>query len=125
QHLCETYQTFLNAVEPEVGNGRWITTDEDIVLVDTFLFNAGLEDIEKGEHLLVWEVSNGACAPKYDSVIISNTDIPDVSVSEETYIFPGISIGVEATSLLADTFQWSPSVGLLNGNTATPTVAPL
>src|SRR5690606_31957737 len=33
--------------------------------------------------------------------------------------------GVEATSLLADTFQWSPSVGLLNGNTATPTVAPL
>lgn len=67
-------------------------------------------------------VANGGCAKK-DSVKISVNNLPVVSKSNDTSIC--INSKVSLFSSGGTSYEWSPSAGLNNINTAAPTATPL
>jgi gliding motility-associated-like protein len=73
QSYCLTdsaISVILNANNPTIGIGEWSGTPNTI-FSDSSLYNTTASNLSEGENVLVWTVTNGACPPSIDSIIIT------------------------------------------------------
>jgi len=74
--ICELDSLALNATNPIVGDGLWTaltlgTSVSNDTLASTFGTN-----LQYGDNVFVWSVTNGVCAVNYDTVVIRRDETP-------------------------------------------------
>lgn len=74
-NLKYEFSAGLNALEPEIGYGKWRSLSEEVELVDSTLSNTIANFNKTGEHILVWMVENGVCQVISDSIVVVIDDI--------------------------------------------------
>jgi gliding motility-associated-like protein len=104
QTICSD-QTVLDANNPEVGNGQWSVITGSALFADANQNNTSVSGLSLGVNVLQWTVSNGACPPSTDQLVIIREDInleadagSDFSVCEDNAslaaVEPAIGTGV-------------------------------
>jgi gliding motility-associated-like protein len=73
QRLCED-ETVLDALEPEIGTGRWEVIAGSATIASSDINNpkASVTNLAKGDNVLRWTVENGICESIDDVLIINN-----------------------------------------------------
>ncbi len=94
--ICDNF-TSISAVAPNVGFGSWMQFGS-AVIDNNITPNTTVSNLEKGENLFTWTVTNGVCPPASDDVLITVGDfeppvpdsliLPDVFAKCETSILP-------------------------------------
>ncbi|MEO1652749.1 MAG: hypothetical protein AAFU64_04315, partial [Bacteroidota bacterium] len=102
QTVCGT-SSVLSGNTPVSGSGTWSLVSGLATIVDASDPNSALINIDLGENVLVWTVSNGTCPPSSDTVRITRE--PSTAVSDAG---PNQEICIDNTSLSANT----PSSGV-------------
>lgn len=67
QSLNFEFQTTLEAVQPEVGSGKWTISQGSGNFENDTVFNTLVAGIGR-ENVYKWTITNGVCEPVYDSV---------------------------------------------------------
>lgn len=87
----------LTAPEPSIGNGMWSSIPAEINIISEHSPNTAIEDMNFGEYMLIWKVSNGNCIAMSDTMVIFVDDIkrytgfsPNNDGINETFYFEGI-----------------------------------
>lgn len=104
QTICAD-QTVLDANNPEVGSGTWSVITGSGTFADANQFNTSVSGLAVGVNVLQWTITNGACPPSTDQVVIIREEInleanagADFSVCAETAnlaaLSPPVGIGV-------------------------------
>jgi len=122
--ICDTKETFLNAVETDFGYGRWIVPSNGATINDTADVNSLLTDLELGAYEFTWRVRNGVCPITTDIVTIDVVPYPVVDAGEDKFIFLPSSIELEATSDLEVTYDWTPKFSLVSDESVITTAQP-
>ncbi|MEO1624474.1 MAG: gliding motility-associated C-terminal domain-containing protein, partial [Bacteroidota bacterium] len=99
QEVCATTLVILDAEPPSVGTGIW-TSLTGATVSNPDLPNSEVIDLEEGENIFVWSLSNGACENyDADTVVVRVTLVP----IDEAFAGNDINIcGQNATVLSAN-----------------------
>ncbi|MBN1597916.1 MAG: gliding motility-associated C-terminal domain-containing protein [Bacteroidales bacterium] len=73
--LDYTFETTLNADEPDIGEGYWQFTQGNGTFDDSTQNNTRVTFDEVGEYRLTWTVVNGVCEVVDNSLVITVTDL--------------------------------------------------
>lgn len=74
QELFFIFSSMLDAAPPINGTGEWSTTS-NADISDIFDQNSDVSNLELGENIFIWTVSNGVCPAVSDEVVINVEDI--------------------------------------------------
>lgn len=97
QTVC-TPDYFLNAKPVANGIGKWTCTNPAVTIVDENNYQTRVEDLNFGQNVFTWTVSNPGCPPTFDNVIITY-DIANAGTNK--------TVCQDTTSLNAE-----PSIGV-------------
>ncbi|MFO7789171.1 MAG: SBBP repeat-containing protein [Bacteroidales bacterium] len=87
QAFCEVDTTTLNAVDPAPVSGMWSVVAGNAVFDNPSDPNSFVSDLDAGQNILEWTVTNGACTDS-DQVIIQQDSIipadagPDIAICD-------------------------------------------
>ncbi len=73
QRLCDD-ETVLDAIEPEIGTGRWEVVAGSATIAGSDINNpkATVTGLAKGDNVLRWVVENGICSTSDEVLIVNN-----------------------------------------------------
>ena len=108
---CASFVTALSAIQPSVGSGYW-TSPTGAMVVNPDDPNSSVQNLQAGENIFVWTLSNGACT-NYDA----DTMVINISMLPVDEAFAGLdldlcaqnSIYLEAEIPSSATGLWSQS----------------
>jgi gliding motility-associated-like protein len=76
--VCAT-NTTLTANMPTIGKGNWSTTGNAIFSTENSS-STSVSNLDSGVNTFTWTISNGACLPSSDQMIITSNKIPDLNL---------------------------------------------
>lgn len=97
QYLNFSYSTNLNAQLPEVGTAYWSSENQNILIDNIYLENTTVRNLQIGENIFYWNVSNGNCAIQRSEIsvfvnplVIPNGFTPNGDNVNDLYVIEGI-----------------------------------
>ena len=83
-------ETVLDALQPEIGTGRWEVISGSATIADSDANNpkAPVTNIAKGENVLRWVVENGICRSTDDVLVVNNLPSTPFAGSDLTVCEP-------------------------------------
>ena len=118
--VCIT-STTLEGNTPTVGIGRWTIISGPGDIADPNEANTSIRGLIAGQTTTVaWQINNGVCELSDEFSI--NVLAPASVNTDRAEICEGESVSIGITG--GDSFQWVPSEGVSNGNTANPELSP-
>lgn len=105
QSICEETTT-LSAAQPTLGTGVWSIISGSANIQDVNSANSALTNIEIGEVVLRWTVSNGTCE-EFDEVTILRSDFPSDALAGEDQEICGNATLLEGNTPLVGTGTWT------------------
>lgn len=65
------FETKLNAMPPEFGNGMWTVLTGGCRIIDIYDPKSTVRELSMGQNILLWKVKNGVCPEAVDSLVIT------------------------------------------------------
>ncbi len=60
-YICDTSEYKMLANNPQPGTGIWTCNKNDIYFSDTSAFDTDISNIQEGDIIFTWEITNGVC----------------------------------------------------------------
>lgn len=124
--LCglETYR--LTARDVTVGRGMWSLIEGIATITNPNADTTQITGLTAGDYTLEWRVTNGVCDARVDTLYLSVSDLPVVTVTNDTSLLYGEEIILEVTSDGDDdSYFWTPTLDLDNPTIFNPIADPL
>ncbi|MEL6922422.1 MAG: gliding motility-associated C-terminal domain-containing protein [Bacteroidota bacterium] len=84
-YTCGEGETIITALEPRIGEGKW-STPGNARIIDPFEAETIIDDLEPGENIFVWSLSNGSCDNySSDTLRVYREDAPE-AVADEFFL---------------------------------------
>jgi gliding motility-associated-like protein len=124
--VCGVTST-ISANNPTTGLGTWITVSGLVTISNSLNYNTTVSGLLEGDNFLIWQITNGVCAPTSDTIKIISNILPianagaDMQVCRDTVklnaFVPNAGAGLWSLS--------SGSVTILNTSSPSTTIANL
>ncbi len=109
QNICAVFNTTLAANTPTSGTGMWNVVNGTGVFGNASSPNSTVSGLSSGVNTFSWTISNGACLPSTDNVVITVNALPSSAITPggPTTFCAGGSVILTAASNTQ--YQWSTS----------------
>ncbi|MFT5723268.1 MAG: gliding motility-associated-like protein [Bacteroidia bacterium] len=104
--ICDTTFT-LNATSPIYGVGSWELISGSLIFAQPTNIKSNVGSIEPGQHILRWNVDNGACASFFDEVKITRVEPLTKSYAGKDTALCGTELFLDADKIENVTGVWT------------------
>ncbi|MEQ9187528.1 MAG: gliding motility-associated C-terminal domain-containing protein, partial [Cryomorphaceae bacterium] len=118
--ICELDSLMLSAIEPAIGDGLWTTLTMGTSLQDDTIASTSALNLQYGNNVFVWSVTNGVCAVNYDTLTIRRDETPTTALLPGTVAYcEEEEVMVGANTPTVGVGRWS----VLSGGTIADTLS--
>lgn len=110
QIICvSTDSVILNANNPAIGNGMWAVISGSGNFSDVTMNNATVTNMNIGQNIFTWSISNGVCASTIDTLMVFVDAMPDQANAgaDITACISSPSLNLNAVNPVIGNGQWS------------------
>ncbi len=97
----------LMANDPVHGTGQWNLLSGTGNIANGLLFSTPVTSLGTGDNVFVWKISNGSCAPSYDTVIVKTNTPPSAALAGTNQRVCAATVTLSSNAPLVGTGSWS------------------
>lgn len=86
-YLCNESEVNISAITPSAGVGEWSSISGNADFFAANSPNTLVQNLSLGENILIWNITNGVCAPSSDTLTVFNVPPANILTQDTTICF--------------------------------------